>query len=392
MRVDAIAGAEAGAAGTTDTPRIAAMALAHGINDSYGNFIQILLPLLAEEMHFSLGLAGGVFTANSITSGVIQPLFGYVADRSGTRVMSVAGLALAATGASMVGLAPNLAVLIMLAILAGLGTAIYHPQAAAMVVAVAGERKATMMSLYLMGGNIGLALGPLMANGLWQHYGPHATWIAVLPGLAGALLVFRCAPRDWSPAGASSGPSLVTVIREHRAVLSRLLAVVMTRSWAHYALLAFLPFYLRDLGVGKAERAGIVTMITLSGAVGGLLGGYVADRWTSRRMVIVGSLLLAGGCTFMLLHTDGTMRWLWAALTGVTLLGSFAVLTVKGQEIMSKNVGMASGFMLGLTISLGGLFVLPMGLLADQIGLNPVIHIAVVLPPVAALLALALPE
>ena len=135
-----------------------------------------------------------------------------------------------------------------------------------------------------------------------------------------------------------------------------------------------------------------MALITLAGAVGGVAGGYIADRWTSRRTVIVGSLLLASGCTFMLLHSDGALRWVWAALTGMTLLGSFAVLTVKGQEVMPKNVGLASGFMLGLTIGLGGLFVLPMGALADQIGLNPVIHIAVVLPPVAALLARTLPE
>jgi FSR family fosmidomycin resistance protein-like MFS transporter len=76
----------------------------------------------------------------------------------------------------------------------------------------------------------------------------------------------------------------------------------------------------------------------------------------------------------------------------MTLLGSFSVLTVKGQEVLPQNVGLASGFMLGLTISLGGLFVLPMGAVADVIGLAPVIHLAVVLPPLAAVMALALPE
>lgn len=393
MRADAVAGEGTDARRRlVDLPRIGALAVAHGINDSYGNYVIILMPLLADSLGFSRALATVIITANTITSAIIQPLFGYVADRWATRLMSVAGILMSAAGAAALGLAPHYAMLIAFAALSGLGTATYHPQASAMVVAVSGERKATMMSLYLMGGNVGLALGPLAANSLVSLRGLHATWLAIFPGLAGAVLLYLFAPRNWSPAPAGSGPSLWSVIRTNRNVLSRLLAVVATRSWAHYTLLAFLPFYLRDLGVGRAERAGIVALITLSGAFGGVVGGYIADRWTSRRAVIMGSLLLAGGCTFMLLHSDGALRWMWAALTGMTLLGSFAVLTVKGQEVMPRNVGLASGVMLGLTIGLGGLFVLPMGPLSEVVGLSPVIHIAVVLPPVAAVLARALPE
>lgn len=393
MRADALAREASGAEQRAiDLPRIGVMALAHGINDSYGNYVAILLPLLKDELGFSLALASAVVTANTITSGVIQPLLGYMADRWATRLMSVLGLLLSAVGASLLGLAPHYTILIVLAVISGFGTAAYHPQAAAMVVAVAGERKATMMSLYLMGGNVGFALGPLMVTWLVAADGLHATPMAIVPGLLGAAMVYGFAPRNWSPRATGAGPGLWTVIKKHRGVLTRLLAVVTTRSWAHYSLMAFLPLYLSDLGVGKGERAAIVALITFSGAFGGVIGGYVADRWTSRRAVIMGSLLLATGCTFMLLHSTEAWRWLWAALTGMTLLGSFSVLTVKGQEILPQNVGLASGFMLGLTIGLGGLFVLPMGALADHIGLTPVIHIAVILPPVAALLARALPE
>ncbi len=393
MRADAAAQGRAAVGQTAvDLPRIAVLTLAHLINDSYGNYVAILLPLLRDDLHFSLGLASALVTANTITSGVIQPLLGYVADRWATRLMSVAGILMAAAGASLLGLAPHYLVLVALAILSGLGTAVYHPQAAAMVVAVAGERRATMMSLYLMGGNMGLATGPWLVTLLVEERGLYATWLMLIPGALGALMLLQFAPRHWSPTPPGSGPPLWTVLRRHGGILTRLLAVVATRSWAHYTLLAFLPLYLRELGVGASERAGIVFLITFAGAFGGVVGGYLADRWVSRRTVIVGSLLIATGFTFLLLHSAGWLRWAWAALTGMTLLGSFSVLTVKGQEVLPQNVGLASGFMLGLTISLGGLFVLPMGSVADYVGLAPVIHLAVVLPPVAALLALALPD
>jgi FSR family fosmidomycin resistance protein-like MFS transporter len=395
MRADA-AGREGARAGrkTADLPRIGLMTLAHGINDSYGNVLTVLMPVLAapEHLDFSLALASGVITANTITSSILQPLLGYWADRWATRLISVVGLLLSAVGASLLGVAPHELVLIALAVVGGVGTAAYHPQAAAMVVAVAGERRATVMSLYLMGGNVGFALGPLLVTQLVAVAGLGATPLAMMPGLVGCLLLERLAPRNWSPRTPGSGPTLRAILRRNRAVLARLLAVVTARSWAHYTLLAFLPFYLRDRGVDEGARAALIALLTFAGAFGGVIGGYVADRWTGRRTVIVGSLLLASFCAGALLHTDGALRWVWAALTGMTLLGSFSVLTVKGQEILPGNVGLASGLMLGLTIGLGGLFVLPMGAVADRLGLTPVIHLAVVLPPVAALLARALPE
>jgi MFS transporter, FSR family, fosmidomycin resistance protein len=123
---------------------------------------------------------------------------------------------------------------------------------------------------------------------------------------------------------------------------------------------------------------------------GGVIGGWLADNLVSRTVIVV--LPLLSGVFGVLLETDGTLRWAMAVLAGLTLLGSFSVLTVKGQDVMPNNVGLASGFMLDLTTGLGGLGTLPLGFLADQIGLSPVIHFTVLLPSVADLLALALPD
>ena len=378
--------------GPPDIRRIGLMTLAHFVNDSYGNYVVILLPLLAARLDFSLGLAGVMVTAYSITSSIIQPALGYVADRLATRMLSVVGTMAAAIGAACLGLAPQYIVLVALAILSGLGTAAYHPQAAAMVVNVAGQRRATAMSVYLLGGNVGFAIGPYLAVWVLRQLGWHGLPLLAIPGLAMGAVLFVAAPRDWSASAGAGGPSLLRVVRENRAVLGRLLGVVSVRSWGHYGLMAFLPFYLRDQGMPQQQAALLITTLLLTGALGGVVGGWLADTWVSRRTVIVVSLVLAGVFGMALLEAGGPLRWVFAVLTGLTLLGSFSVLTVKGQEVLPNNVGLASGFMLGLTIGLGGLGALPLGFLADRVGLWPVIHFAVLLPPVAALLALRLPE
>lgn len=376
-----------------DVRRISLMTLAHFVNDSYGNYLAVLLPLLIPRLDLSYGQFSILVAAYTVTSSIVQPGLGYLADRLATRMLSVVGTVAAAVGATAIGLAPQYALLVPLVLLSGLGTAAYHPQAAAMVVNVAGRRRATAMSLYLLGGNLGFALGGVTALWVVENLGWRPLIFLCIPGLLMGALVYVAAPRNWSPDAGSGGPSLWRVIAEHRGLLGRLLAVVGIRSWGHYGLMSFLAAYLVEYERWDARRAGVLVAVVLfTGAFGGVIGGWVADTWVSRRTVIILSLVLAGVFGTLLLQIDGPARWVLAVLTGLTLLGSFSVLTVKGQEVLPNNVGLASGFMLGLTIGIGGLGTLPLGFAADIVGLAPVIHFAVLLPPVAALLALRLPD
>ncbi|MGI8553036.1 MAG: MFS transporter [Dehalococcoidia bacterium] len=392
--VNAVAGPEGSLlAEQTDGQRIAVMTAAHFVNDTYGQYLPILLPLLAASLGFSLGLATVVVTAYTITSSIIQPYLGHVADRYATRLISVLGLITTAVGASLLGISPSFLVLILFAILAGIGTATYHPQAAAMVVAVAGKRKATMMSVYLVGGSVGFALGPLIVARV-AHWSLHATPFLMIPGILMAIVLYFYAPLNWAPGGSvpgQSGPSLWGVLLEHRRVLILLLGVVVLRSWTQQGFSTFLPFYYKHQGFAAGHAAIVLSVLGLTGAFGGLLGGFLADRF-SQKPVIVISLLLAGPLLVALPHLTGAILYIDAGLAGILLLSSWNVLTVKGQQLLSKNVGMASGLMLGFSIGLGGLGVIPMGIIADRVGTLPILTFLALLAPAAGLLALTLPE
>lgn len=374
-----------------DIPRIAVMTLAHFVNDSYGQYLAILLPLLAAGLGLGLGQASIIVTAYTITSAIIQPLLGHFADRHTTRFISVIGLAATAVGGALLGISPSFIVLILLAVLAGLGTATYHPQAAAMVVAVAGSRKATMMSIYLVGGSVGFAIGPKVVDQV-ARANLHATPLLMIPGLLMAVALAFFLPRNWAPSGLSGEmPPLRRVLYEHRRVLALLLGVVILRSWTQQGVSTFLPFYYKHHGFSPDRAANVLTVFSLTGAFGGLIGGFLADRF-SQKPVIVVSLLAAGPLLVALPHLDGPALYCVAALSGVLLLSSWNVLTVKGQALLSKNVGMASGLMLGFSIGLGGLGAIPMGYVADHTGLLPILVFTALLAPVAGLLAIALPD
>lgn len=373
------------------TARIAVMTMAHFVNDSYGQYLPILLPLLAVRLGFDLGSAGVIVTAYTITSSIIQPLLGHFADRHTTRYISVLGLALSAVAGSLLGVSSSLPMLALFAILAGLGTATYHPQAAAMVVAVAGRRKLAMMSIYLVGGSIGFAIGPKIVSQVASH-NLNATPLLMIPGIVMAMTLAAFAPRNWSPSGMHGEmPSLWRVLYEHRRVLAILLGVVILRSWTQTGISTFLPFYYRHQGHPAGYAANVLTVFGIAGAFGGLLGGYLAEK-LGQKPVIVVSLLAAGPLLIALPHLEGVPLYMVAGASGILLLSSWNVLIVKGQILLSKNVGMASGLMLGFSIGLGGIGTIPMGYVGDQIGVLSILVFTAVLAPLAGLLAIILPD
>lgn len=371
--------------------RISLFAAGHFTNDLYGNMLPILLPILAVQLGFSLAAAALLFTIYSFTSSVVQPYLGHLADRSGAIWISAAGCLLSAIGGSLIGIAPHYAVLAGLAVIGGIGTAAYHPQAAAMVVSAAGSRRATVMSLYLLAGSIGFALGPLIVTGVAEGWGLRLTPILILPGLVVTVLLYRFAPRDWNPHGAK-GLSLRQVISQNRRILGLLVSVVTVRSIAQTGLTFFLPFYFAREGLPPTAYATIIAAFLFIGAFGGIAGAWISDHWFSRQTVIIAELLLSTVFMLLMIFSTGVLVWIAAALAGITLLGSWPLLTVKGQELMPANIGMASGLMLGLSIGLGGITIAPLGALAEAIGVPAVLVGLSFLPPVAAAIVARLPE
>ncbi|HEX2171259.1 MAG TPA: MFS transporter [Dehalococcoidia bacterium] len=372
-------------------PRIGLFTTGHFTNDLYGNMMPVLMPVIAAQLGFSLSAAALLFTIYSFTSSIVQPYLGHLADRSGAVSIAPIGVVLSALGGALVAVAPNYATLVVLAVVGGIGVAAYHPQAAAMVVSFAGPYRAMVMSIYLLGGSIGFAIGPLLITGVADYAGLNMTPILLVPGIVVAALLYWFAPRDWNPRSGQS-LSLWQVIRDNRRVLGLLVLIVAIRSVAQTGLTFFLPFYFAREGLASGEYARIVAAFLFTGAFGGIIGAYIADRWLGRTRVMVAELFISSLFMLLMLFSSGILIWVWTALAGITLLGSWSLLTVRGQELMPANVGMASGIMLGLSIGLGGLTVSPLGFLAEAVGVPPVLVGLAALPPLAGLLALKLPR
>jgi FSR family fosmidomycin resistance protein-like MFS transporter len=363
------------------------LAAAHLINDSYVFFLPTLLPLLLPSLDISLTAAGLAVGLYQVTSSVTQPLLGHLADRYPLRWLAWLGLAATAIGAGGIGVAPNYWVLLFLLILGALGTSAFHPVATATISDIAGARRGQMMSIYITAGNLGLAVGPAALRFGLPAWGPAISLPLALPCLLIAVAVFFMVPGR--QVAQRRAESLGSILHTHRSILVRLLSISTLRSWANVGLGSFLPLLLVERGLSVEDGAAALAVLLFFGGVGGLIAGFLADRF-GRDTVIVGSLLLSPPCGLLMLHGPDALLWIGAALVGLTLTGSMVALTVRGQELMPGSVAMVSGLMLGFSVGMGGLAVAPMAALAEQIGLSAVADICALLPLPAAAIALTL--
>ena len=369
------------------------MALAHLTNDSYAYMLPALLPLLLGRLGIGLGLAGILVTLYQASSSFTQPVFGHMSDGGGrTRWMAWSGVALSGVAAAALALAPNLAAVAIALLVGGLGTALYHPVSAALVAGSVPQRsRGQWMSVYISAGNFGLPIGPFVIGVIIATLGLDGSWLIAIPAVALAALVWRLGPH--LPRQTVARLPLRAVLRTNRRMLAGLVSVSATRAWASALVSSFLPLYAVSRGATIVDASQLLTLFLLSGAFGGLFGGWLADRVGRDRVIITSLLIAAPFCVLLALQDGVGPAFVMAtAVSGLLLNGSFVVLAVRGQESMPGSLGMVSGLMLGLSIGLGGLAVTPMAIVAERIGIAPVFVTAGGLAVVCALLMRAVPR
>src|SRR3954451_621886 len=165
--------------------------LGHFTVDMYVGVIPMLYPLLRHKFDLSLETVGYVSLAYGGAASLSQPFFGILADRKGTQFVGLA-LLWTATTFALVGYVHTFPLLIMLAALSGLGSGLYHPLGALNARAVIDERERnTAMSIYVTGGTLGVAAGPLFGAFILWAWGLHGTALMLLPGVVICPLMLR---------------------------------------------------------------------------------------------------------------------------------------------------------------------------------------------------------
>ena len=363
------------------TKLIGLLAVGHLVIDVTQGSLPAVLPLLKSVHGLSYARAATIVLVANLTSSIIQPLFGYLADHAVRRWLLPASIFTAGAGMALTGLAPGYGTVLALVVLMGLGVAAWHPEGYKTATSVAGDRKATALSWFSLGGNVGIALGPPLITFLIATWSLAGTVGLVLPALLVGGVILAMLPAI-TAASTSSRAARASAARgvNMPGAMALLIGVVTIRSWASLGVTTFVPFYYVDYLKSDPRVVGPVLFAFLgAGAIATVIAGPLADRWGARNFVRW-VLLAAIPFGLLFLATSGVVALVMLALFGAVLTSSFTVSVVLGQSYLPRNAGMASGLVVGLAIGAGGLGVAALGWIADHHGLRSVLLITALLP------------
>jgi FSR family fosmidomycin resistance protein-like MFS transporter len=269
---------------------------------------------------------------------------------------------------SSIGLAPHFAALAALLMLAGLGVAAFHPQAASIASTVSPKR-GMAMAFFVTGGTIGFSVGPLFAVGTVQAFGLERTWLAAIPGVIVSALLLTWFARVTPRARHEMKRVPLRALRPVLRPLSLLYLATVSRSAVSYGFMTFLPLYLTGRGYSLSQSGAVVSLYLLLGALGGFLGGWLSDR-IGGRSVILASFVGAAPLYFAFLLLPDRTGIPCLILGSFVLQSSLPVNVVLGQELSPDHSSTIASLLMGAAWGVGALIIGPIGALADREGIR----------------------
>ena len=379
--------------GRPDRGILAALALGHGITDMYANFLPALLPVFEGRFNLSKTMIGVLIFAVSTSGSLCQVVYGYLGDKWGRRFFLIPGPATAGIFLCFMGLSPNVLVLILLLLMGGMGVSAFHPHAASLAGDMAGIRRGFGLSLFMAGGTVGFAIGPLAAAALMSSVGPARMPVVSVVGVAASFLLYRHTRPGEKKSRTHNSVNILEIIRPRIKLLSILCIIVILRATVSIVFVNFLSLLMKQRGLPLIVGGSVIFLFLLSTSFGTILGGYLSDR-ISRKRLLFCSLLLSFPFLLSLVYSDGIAFVILLMLSGATLACSNPVPLAMAQELIPDGAATGSSIMMGLGWGLAGFLALFFGVLADHFGgdVVPAMGIAACLPIAAAILALALPR
>lgn len=368
------------------------MAAGHLFCDMNSGILPALLPFLIFAYDFTYTAAAALIFAANIVSSFSQPFIGIYSDIISKKWMVPLGLILGSSGLAVIGFLDNYWAIFAAIMVSGLGTALFHPEAAKTVTLNAGKNKASDMSIFSLGGTLGFALGPIVATVTLMLWDLQGLIILIIPSLIMSLIIWKVTSE---PAGQKATVSTAATAQElpkdQWKPFSLLSVVLIMRSIVFISLNTFIPLFWITIILQSNESGNILLSIFLiSTSAGTLFGGRIADSLGYLK-VIRYSFIAVVPVLFILSVTESfALSALMIIAAGFLIFMPYSSLVVLGQQYLPNRVGLASGVTLGLSVSAGGVFAPVLGKIADMYGVSAVMTIIFVIAVIALIFTLML--
>ena len=372
---------------------IFAIFLIHFIGDFFQSFIRPLLPVMANKFELSMAQVGLITGIATFMAFLIQPLFGYLADRYNTRLILLVGSFAGAICIPMVGLAPYFWLVLLLIGLGSVSSAVYHPTAAGMVSVYAGARTGLAMSIFGLGGTLGFTLGPIVCSSYVTFMGLQRLPFLTILGLLVFVILFIMIPAaddDGQPRSDFLGTLKESLGEVWKPVLLIWL-ISFSRAFVEQSLLTFIPVLTAAEGHSLVSVGGIISLFTIGGSISALICGHLVDR-IGFKPVYYFSYALASPSLLLFINAGGWYIYPISLLAGFFLLATLFPAIALAQKVVPRGRSLVSSIIMGLAMGLAGLMMPLTGMIADTLSIRTVLNCVGFIPLAALLLIHRLPE
>jgi len=384
-----------GPAETTAVATLAAISLAHFLNDMIQSVLPAIYPLLKHSFALDFAEIGAITLVFQLTASLLQPLVGLYTDRWPQPYSLTVGMGLSLLGLLVLAGAASYAALVGGAALVGLGSAVFHPESSRVARLASGGRYGLAQSVFQVGGNVGSAVGPLLAALIVVPFGQSSiAWFSVA-ALLGMVVLFNVG--TWYRHRLPAIPHPV-----HRAAVGgkelpggrvalalAVLALLVFSKFLYLAsLINYYTFYLIDRFHVSVQSSQILLFVFLFAvAAGTVIGGPVGDRF-GRKLVIWFSIL--GALPFALALPYANLFWtvILSVAIGLIMSSAFSAIVVMAHALLPGRIGMVSGIFFGFAFGMGGIGAAVLGLLADHTSIEFVYRVCSYLPAIGIVTAL----
>lgn len=374
---------------------IGGVSVSHLLNDMMSSLLLAIYPVLRQSMALSFAQVGLITLTYQLTASFLQPLVGWIADRHPKPYSLALGMCFTISGLLILSQAGTFPMVLAAAVLVGMGSSIFHPESSRVARLASGGRFGLAQSLFQVGGNLGSALGPLLAALVVVPHGQASVaWFAGAAMVAALILLqvghwykAHLIQHSATPQATAQGPGRGVVLR----TLGILLLLIFSKYFYLSSLSSYYTFYLMDrfqLSVKAAQVHLFAYLFAV--AAGTVLGGPVGDR-IGRKRVIWASILGAAPFTLALPHANLFWTGVLSVVIGLVIASAFSAILVFAQELVPGRVGMVSGLFFGFAFGVGGVGAALLGNLADATSIAFVYRLCAWLP-LLGLLTVFLPD
>jgi FSR family fosmidomycin resistance protein-like MFS transporter len=370
---------------------LASLSFCHLLNDLMQSLLPSIYPMLKQTFGLSFSQIGLITLVTQITASLLQPVIGVYTDRRPQPHSLAAGMTFTLVGMMLLGFGLSFSAVLAAAALIGLGSAVFHPESSRIARLASGGRHGFAQAFFQVGGNVGSAVGPLLAAFLVLPYGQRAIAWFSLAALVGILFLWNVG--NWykqtgvfNPA-AGAAPRIHTPItpRQIRIALALLVGLIFSKYIYLASFGSYYTFYLMsrfDLSVRSAQIHLFLFLAAV--AAGTIVGGPIGDRF-GRRRVILWSILGALPFSLALPYVDLFWTRILSILIGLILASAFSAIVVYAQELVPGRVGAISGLFFGFAFGVAGVGAAVLGELADRTSIATVYLVCSYLPAIGVL-------